>query len=68
MANDKRDRRGDLLRDLNKRRFEEEVAEEIGISLERRTGRPARRARDAAASPGADGRLPGARDRGRPEV
>ncbi len=57
MAKDKRDRRANLLGNLNRQRFEQEVAEEIGISLNQRTGRASRRARSAAASPGAGATL-----------
>ncbi|RJQ05204.1 MAG: hypothetical protein C4551_09800 [Bacillota bacterium] len=53
MAEDKRGRRDELLGRLTKQRFEEEVANEIGISLSRKTGRASRRARGQVASPGA---------------
>jgi len=55
VANDKRDRRqADVLSGLNRRRFEQEVAEEIGISLDRK-GLRRRRTGGAAPAPGASG-------------
>lgn len=53
MANDKRVRRDKPLGTFNRQKFEQEVAEEIGISLDRTLGRASRRARNAVASPGA---------------
>lgn len=56
MAKDKRDRRDpSLLGTFNRQRFEQEVAEEIGISLDRTIGSVGRKAKTAAASPGASG-------------
>ncbi len=53
MAKDKRDRRDNsLLGTFNRQRFEQEVAEEIGISLDRTIGRAGQKAKTAAASPG----------------
>ena len=55
VAKDKRDRRDPtLLGTFNRQRFEQEVAEEIGISLDRTIGRVGRPAKTAAA-PGAGG-------------
>ncbi len=54
MAKDKRDRRdGSLLGTFNRQRFEQEFAEEIGISLDRTIRRADQKAKTAAASPGA---------------
>jgi hypothetical protein len=64
VARDKRDRRAYPVDDVTKRRFEQEVAEEIGVSLDRKFGRR-RAARDAAASPAAAEPVNEPRDTGR---
>jgi hypothetical protein len=62
VAKDKRDRRDNsLLGTFNRQRFEQEVAEEIGISLDRTIGRAGRPAKTAAASPGPGGGAGGSR-------
>lgn len=40
---------------VSRQRFEQEVAEEIGLSLDRKLGRASRKARNEAGSPGAAG-------------
>jgi len=64
VAKDKRDRRVNL-GEFNRGRFEQEVAEEIGISLRNKGLRRGRTARDEAAAPGASELLPGPERRGR---
>ena len=65
MARDKRDRKAYPLDDITKRRFEQEVAEEIGVSLDRRLGRRRQPAKDAAAAPPATEPVNDPRDTGR---
>lgn len=57
MAEDKRDRRARLPGDFDLRRFEQEVAEEIGVSLRQKGKRRGEGGRGAAASP-APGEVP----------
>jgi hypothetical protein len=56
VAKDKRDRRENFMGSLSKQRFEEEVAEEIGVSLKGdKKDRPGRRAETGAWTPGSPG-------------
>ncbi|HCW51239.1 MAG TPA: hypothetical protein DGR79_04105 [Clostridiales bacterium] len=59
MAEDKRDRRARIPGDFDLRRFEQEVAEEIGVSLRQKGRRRGGGARGAAASPAASEVLSG---------
>lgn len=65
MDKDKNMNRDDQARGFDRRRFEQEVAEEIGISLDRAIGRASRRSRNQTASPGAS--ATGSADKKRPE-
>ncbi len=55
MADDKRDRRDSqqMMGAFDRQKFEQEVAEEIGVSLDRALGRASRRSKNAVSSPGA---------------
>jgi len=65
VAKDKRDRRrAELEAGINRRRFEQEVAEEIGVSLDRKLRR---RNVGTAASPGTSGPARSGGERTRPE-
>lgn len=59
MADDKRDRKVRLFGQFDQNRFQQEVAEEIGLSLGRKGNRRNVRARSQVAGPGASGFTPG---------
>lgn len=69
MTKDKRDRRENFMGRLSKQRFEEEVAEEIGVGLKRdKSDRPDRRAGTGASAPGSPGTVsPSGRDVEKPK-
>lgn len=59
MPKNQRDRRDTRLEPFDRRKFEQEVAEEIGVSLDRALGRANRRAGNAASPPAAEKSRPG---------
>lgn len=67
MANDKRDRKVRLFGQLDPDRFQQEVAQEIGISLGRKGARRAPQAQNQASAPGASEFGPGVPGAGRPD-
>lgn len=64
MSQDK-ERRASFAGKFDKRRFEQEVAEEIGISLDRKLGTPTYQARQAASAPGAREAFSEPKDKGK---